>query len=240
MQDSEQPQRQQRSNGNTSPQRAGRSPVDPTSHPSSSGSRASKAQGPYTSYGSRQRTTSERGVSRPDRSSRSSSNYMSPRQLPSRGLWYSLIAGAIVGVLAILFNVVLTLSNSASFRAATNAANVGNVATSITFLLAGLACLNLFVIGVMLLIMGFIVGRLVVRRRFGFFAGVLAGALPSLVIFLERYIPNYPSNSPTSSATNALTLIVALVLILIAGILGGLVSLLGTWIATRRHPYYAS
>ena len=159
---------------------------------------------------------------------------MTSQQLPERGPQYAYIAGVIVGVLAILINVVLTLGNGEAFRRA--ASQGASVAFSTAASLAGLSFLNLLIIAVMLILMGFIVGRVAVRRRLAFIAGAIAGILASLAIFLERYIPNYPSNTPTSSATNLGTLIIALILILIAAILAGLVSLLGAWIATRRHP----
>lgn len=233
MQESEQPQNSPR-DGNTSSHRI---PIDSTGSTSNGGSRTSRAQGPYTSYASsRQRTASNPGVSRSSRSSRSTSNFTSPRQLPEHGPQYAYIAGAIVGILAILINVLLTLSNGAAFRRA--ASQGANVAFSTAASLAGLSFLNLLIIAVMLLVMGFIVGRVAVRRRLGFIAGAIAGILASFAIFLERYIPNYPSNTPTSSATNVATLIIALILIIIAAILAGLVSLFGAWIATRRHPYY--
>ncbi len=231
MQESEQPQksRRERQNGDTSSHRA---PVNPASTPSSGGSRA---QGPYTSYASsRQRTASNPGSSRSSRSSRPS--FTTSQQLPERDSQYAYIAGIIVGVLAILVNVILTLSNSVAFRQASSQGANATISTAAS--LAGLSFLNLLIIAVMLLVMGFIVGRVVVRRRLGFIAGAIAGILASLAIFLERYIPNYPGNTPTSSATNVGTLIIALILIIIAAILAGLVSLLGAWIATRRHPYY--
>lgn len=235
MQESEKPQ-QARRDGNTSSHRISN---DPMSNPSSGGSRTSQAHGPYTSYASsRQRTPSNPDLSRPSRTSRMNTNNTSPRGLPERGLWYAIIAGVIVGVLAILFNVVLTLSNAAAFRRA--ASQGANVAVSTAASLAGLSFLNLFTIAVMLLIMGFIVGRIAVRRRLGFIAGAVVGVFASLAIFLERYIPGYPSNTATSSATNVGTLIVSLLLIIIAAILAGLVSLFGAWIATRRHPYYVA
>ena len=232
MQESEQPQksRRERQNGNTSSHRV---PVNPASNPSSGGSRTSRAQGPYTSYASsHQRTASNPGSSRASRSSQSS--FMTSQQLPERGPQYAYIAGVIVGVLAILINVVLTLGNGEAFRRATSQG--ASVAFSTAASLAGLSFLNLLIITIMLIVMGFIVGRVAVRRRLAFIAGAIAGILASLAIFLERYIPNYPSNTPTSSATNLGTLIIALILILIAAILAGLVSLLGAWIATRRHP----
>ncbi|GAC1399593.1 MAG: hypothetical protein NVS4B12_06240 [Ktedonobacteraceae bacterium] len=156
--------------------------------------------------------------------------------LPERGLFYALIAGTVAGILDVLINIVITLSNTATYQ---RIASEGNSITLPTAsLTTSLLCLHLFIGLLIFGITGYIVGRIAVRRLLGFVAGILIGTIAYVASFLVRYIPNYPGNTATSSATNAATLGIALLFLLIAALIGGLVSLFGAWLATRRHPYY--
>jgi hypothetical protein len=59
-----------------------------------------------------------------------------------------------------------------------------------------------------------------------------------LGISIISYLPGYPGNASTPAFSP--TFILPLIIIaLFYGIVGGLISLLVTWITTRRHPYYA-
>jgi len=179
----------------------------------------------------------------PARASRTQSRQQ-PRQfartslLPERGLWYALIAGGIAGILDVLLNIAITLSNSATYQRVVSEGK--NITLSTATTVFGPLCLSLIIDVVIFAVTGYIVGRIAVRRRLGFLAGALIGALAYLISFLVRYIPNYPGNTATSGATNASTLSIALLFLLISAIIGGLISLFGTWLATRRHPYYTA
>ena len=158
--------------------------------------------------------------------------------VPERGLWYAGIAGIIAGILVMIVNIAITLSNTATYqRAASEGSSVTQATAGIE---TGLLCLNLFIELLIFGVTGYIVGRGVVQRRLGFLAGVIGGAIAYLASFLVRYIPNYPGNTATSGATNAATIGVVLIFVLISAILGGLISLFGTWLATRKHPYYTA
>jgi len=161
-----------------------------------------------------------------------------PLTLPERGLLYASIAGIIAGVLVMVVNIAITLSNTAAYQ---NAAREGSSISQTTAgVVTGLLCLNLFIELLIFGATGYLVGRFAIQRRLGFFAGAIGGALAYLASFLVRYIPNYPGNTATSGATNGATLGIALIFVLIAALLGGLISLLGAWLATRRHPYYTA
>jgi len=156
--------------------------------------------------------------------------------LPERGLWYAVIAGVLAGILDVCINIAITLLNTGTYQ---RIASEGNTVTLGTASLAtSLLCLNLFIELLIFGFTGYIIGRIVVQRSLGFIAGAVIGAIAYLASFLVRYIPNYPGNTVTSSATNAATLGIAVLFLLISAIIGGLVSLFGTWLATRRHPYY--
>ncbi len=158
--------------------------------------------------------------------------------LPERRLWYATIAGIVAGVLIMIITIALTLANTATYQ---RAASEGSSVTQGTAgIVTGLLCLNLFIELLIFGGAGYFVGRTVVQRRLGFLAGAIGGALAYLASFLVRYIPNYPGNTATSGATNAATLGFALLFVLVSAVIGGLISLLGAWLATRRHPYYTS
>jgi hypothetical protein len=105
--------------------------------------------------------------------------------------------------------------------------------------LAGLELLTVMLNLLAAFVVGWIVGRIAVRRRLGFLAGTLAGALFSLIIFLVSLLPGYPGNLAGNNARISTgTLVISFLFLCLWSIGGGLVSLLGTWIATVRHPHY--
>ncbi len=158
--------------------------------------------------------------------------------LPQRGLSYALIAGILAGVLDVLLNIAITLSNSAIYQQQIREGK--NITLNTATTIFGLLCLSLLLNIIIFAVTGYIVGKIAVRRRLGFLAGMLVGAISYLISFLTRYIPNYPGNTVTSGATNIATLAIALLFLLISALIGGLISLFGTWLATRKHPYYTA
>ena len=156
--------------------------------------------------------------------------------LPERGLWYAAIVGIIAGILVMIFNIAITLSNTATYQSAAHEGN--SISQTTAGIETGLLCLSLSIELLIFGVTGYIVGRIAVQRRLGFLAGAIGGAIAYLASFLVRYIPNYPGNTATSGATNAATIGITLIFVLVSALFGGLISLFGAWLATRRHPYY--
>lgn len=159
------------------------------------------------------------------------------------GLLYALIAGAVVGALTVLLNIAFTFLNTSTFQEAAKEIAANNLSSGIATTIAGLGCLNL-VIGIAGAgAAGYIIGKMVVLRRFGFYAGAIVGLIVYLGSFLVRYIPNYPGNlatSPTNAASAATGLLVSLIFLCVWGLIGGLLGYIGARIATRRNPYYVA
>ncbi|HLI08314.1 MAG TPA: YrzE family protein [Ktedonobacteraceae bacterium] len=163
-------------------------------------------------------------------------------RLPRHGLRTAILAGIIAGVLCIIQSIIITMANAstyAAFEKATQAA----VKNALAFTIFGIGLLTFFISMVIILVAGFIVGRAAVKRSYGFLAGFIAGILTYALSFLIQLIPNYPG---TKGANGSITgtgplvggIFITIIFVLIWGIVGGLVSLLGAWLATRRHPYY--
>ncbi len=163
-------------------------------------------------------------------------------RLPRHGLRTALLAGLIAGALCIIQSIILTLANASTYTAYDKATQA-TVKNALAFTIFGIGLLTFFISMLIILIAGFIVGRAAVKRSYGFLAGFIAGILTYALGFLIQYIPNYPG---TAGANGSVTgtgplvggLFITIIFVLIWGIVGGLVSLLGTWLATRRHPYY--
>ena len=164
-----------------------------------------------------------------------------PLHLSQDRIRNALIIGAIAGVFCVAQSIVITLSNASTYHAydITKDTAVKNALASTIF---GYAVLTFVISMVILGIAGFIAGKVVIQRRLGFLAGFLAGIITYAFSFITNYIPNYPGvqHTASSSASNGAIggFLVSLIFLLVWGIIGGLVSLLGAWLATRKHPYY--
>lgn len=159
--------------------------------------------------------------------------------LPHRGRYYAVLAGILAGVFTALLAIVLVLVFAATFQAARQQMATDQLTVKTALALAGVELLMLILSLLAAFVVGVIVGRIAVRRRLGFLAGALAGAVFSLLIFLVSLIPSYPGNlaSPGAPVTTG-SLVFAFLLLCLCSISGGLVSLLGTWVATVKHPHY--
>jgi hypothetical protein len=161
--------------------------------------------------------------------------------LPPHRFRNALIIGVIAGVFCVAQSIVITLSNTSTYHAFDIAKDTA-VKSALAFTIFGFAALTFFISLVILCIAGFIAGKVVVQRRLGFVAGFLAGFIVYATGFITNYIPNYPGVQHTASSTASNGAIggflVSLIFLLVWGIIGGLVSLLGAWLATRKHPYY--
>lgn len=161
--------------------------------------------------------------------------------LPRHCIGNALIIGVIAGVSCVAQSIVITLSNASTYHAYDITKDTA-VKSALAFTISGYAALTFFISLIILCIAGFIAGKIVVQRRLGFLAGFLAGIITYAFSFITNYIPNYPGVQHTASSTASNGAIggflVSLIFLLVWGIIGGLVSLLGAWLATRKHPYY--
>ncbi len=151
----------------------------------------------------------------------------------------SLVAGMLVAIISIVF----TLVNAPLYQQAASYAKHPNqmplnVASSIfgLFVLTGVIGLIIYFIA------GFIIGRVAVARRLGFYGGFVASAIAQIIGYIVEQIPNYPGSLNTGFGSNPLKagggIVAALIFLVVAGLIGGLLGWLGARIATRRHPHY--
>ena len=157
-------------------------------------------------------------------------------------LQYALNTGGIAGILTVLLHIVIVLSNASTFREASKEMAGNRLTVNTAFAVVGVQSLNFFVSLLIFFIAGFVVGKIVARRSLGFFAGALSGATLYIATFLVSFIPTYPGNTTLEGIGGAgivgSGIVISLVFLCIWSIIGGLVSLLGSWLATRKHPYY--
>ena len=168
-------------------------------------------------------------------------------ELPRNRLQNTLLAGLIAGVLCSIENIIIVFANTANYQQAATF-TAAKLPYSLALTLVGVACLTFFIGLLICLLAGFIIGKIAVQRRLGFLTGFIAGVLTYGISFLLNYIPNYPGHlasnnpgglsSPGNSGSIVSGIFVILLFYLIWGIVAGLVSLFGTWLATRHHPYY--
>lgn len=162
--------------------------------------------------------------------------------LPRHRFRNAVIIGALASVFCIAQSLAITLANASTYHAFDIAKDQA-VKNALAFTLFGYAALTFFISLLILLIAGFIAGKIVVQRRLGFLAGFVTGFIVYGAGFITNYIPNYPGVQHTASTTSGsgglvIASLIALIFFLVWGIIGGLVSLLGAWIATRKHPFY--
>ncbi len=161
-------------------------------------------------------------------------------QLPRGGLLNTLIIGAIVGVLCEAQSILIIYLNASTFDTVSRLKDKTPYPVALTAL--GINVLTFFIGLLLIFIGGFFVGRIAVQRRLGFVAGFIAGLVTYAITFILNYIPSFPGHYASSGSVNAggVTggIIATLIALLIWGVIGGLASLLGTWLATRHHPYY--
>lgn len=169
----------------------------------------------------------------------SSAPVQPPVALPHRGRYYAVLAGLLAGVFTALLTIVLVFIFATTFQAARQQIAVDRLTVRTALALAGVELLTIILSLLAGFVVGVIVGRIAVRRRLGFLAGALAGAVFSLLIFLVSLVPSYPGNLAGNGGTMTVgSLVFALLLVCLGSLVGGLVSLLGTWVATVKHPHY--
>jgi len=164
--------------------------------------------------------------------------------LPRYRFRNAVIIGVLASVFCIAQSLAITLANAPTYHAFDIAKDQA-VKNALAFTIFWFAVLTFFITLLILLITGFIAGKIVVQRRLGFLAGFITGLIVYGAGSITSLIPNYPGVQHTTSTTSGnggplIVLLIALVFFLVWGIIGGLVSLLGAWIATRKHPYYTA
>jgi hypothetical protein len=155
--------------------------------------------------------------------------------LPRNRLSIALIIGIVAGIVMALIYFLVPFLNAQAFQQAAELGVKMSYNTAVT--VTELRCVGIFLAVVICASVGYFTGKYAVQRRLGFLAGLIAGAIFSLGQTISGYIPNYPGSSATPPFSAAYIL-PFLLITLILGCLGGLISLLVTWMTTRRHPYY--
>lgn len=161
-----------------------------------------------------------------------------PAPLPRNGLQYALGIGIGGGLLTAIFSIAITVLNASTFQEAARLQD--KMPFSVAQTITGLNCLSYFLALLVCFAVGYIVGKVAVRRLFGFYAGALSGAITYLGGIVTQYIPNYPGHIASSSTAGAVAggILFLLVVLLVYAAIGGLLGLWGAWTVTRRHPYY--
>ncbi len=161
-----------------------------------------------------------------------------PGPLPEHGLIYAIGLGILTGIICTLLPVVIALINAPLYR---QAASEGekmsyNLAQTVT----GLACLGILLELTLCFGLGILLGRIAVKRWYGFISGALAGAVAYLGGLIPPLFPDFPTVVKGTARATTINGILGsfVVLTLIYAIVGGLIGLWGTWFATRKHPYY--
>ncbi|GAC1378063.1 MAG: hypothetical protein NVSMB33_01250 [Ktedonobacteraceae bacterium] len=151
-------------------------------------------------------------------------------------LRYALNTGMIAAIVSALLHIVIVLLNAATLRKASAEIVANKLTVNTALALLGTQGLNFFVNLLVCVVAGFVIGKIVARRRPGLLAGVLAGAILYIVIFLVSFIPFYPENTLVGGAgIGGGGIGISLIFLSTWSIIGGLGSLLGSWIATRKH-----
>jgi hypothetical protein len=180
----------------------------------------------------------------------------STSQLPRGRLKNAVITGVIAGFLCIAQSIIITFVNASTYKAYDTAYTAARHATganltqlqatenALAFTIFGYAVLTFIISLIILLVAGYIAGKIVVERRLAFLAGFIAGILDYGISFITRYIPSYPGNQTVATSSSSTVVVnsifIVIILFLVWGVIGGLVTLLGAWIASRKHPYYTS
>jgi hypothetical protein len=152
-------------------------------------------------------------------------------ELPRNRLRLALIIGIAGGLLMTLIHFLVPFLNAQSFHLAAVQGTKMSYNTAVT--VTSLNCLSIFLAIVICSFTGYFVGKYAVQRRLGFFAGLLAGGIYYLSSLAIGYLPGYPGNTTTPPFVPAYILFLLIITLFFGGI-----SLLVTWLTTRKHPYY--
>src|SRR5947209_452451 len=121
--------------------------------------------------------------------------------LPRHRFRNAMIIGVLASVFCIAQSLTITLANASTYHAFDIAKDQA-VKSALAFTIFGYAVLTFFITLLILVIAGFIAGKIVVQRRLGFLAGFITGLIVYGVGFITNYIPNYPGAQHTASNTS--------------------------------------
>jgi hypothetical protein len=162
-------------------------------------------------------------------------------QLPQNRFTKALIIGIVAGIIAALQGIIFTLANASLYHTVSTTPQ-DKLSLDLAEAIFGLFCLNLFISLLIYFIAGFVTGKAIVERKMGFLVGFVAAAVSFILSLIVQQIPGYPNARGTglSGGLSGLAggLLTILILLAISGVIGGFVSLVGAWLATRKHPYY--
>jgi hypothetical protein len=162
-------------------------------------------------------------------------------QLPHARGRKALIAGLFAGVIYEVARVTITLVNADLYRKGASYA-VTDMPAGLAFTLSLLGALGYAVAVVAFFIVGLIIGRISVHRRWAFIGGFIGGLLCCLVSSILQQIPSYPSATHTGFSGGLVGISGGFAVLIIYSLIGsvviGLICLFGAWLTTRRHPYY--
>ena len=158
--------------------------------------------------------------------------------LPRHKTGPAILTGVIGGVVSALFPLAITLANAGLYQEAVREGN--NMTVAVASTITGLSCLNSFVAMIIAGLVGFIAGKIAVRRMLAFYAGAIVGALYFILPTFLQYIPGVPGHVMDSTGTSFTIAGIGLdlVVLVIFALLGALLALLGGYVATSKHPYY--
>ncbi len=162
-------------------------------------------------------------------------------QLPQNRFTKALIIGIVAGIIAALQGIIFTLANASLYHTVSTTPQ-DKLSLDLAEAIFGLFCLTLFISLLIYFLAGFVTGKAMVERKWGFLVGFVAAAVSFILSLIVQQIPGYPNARGTGLSGGlfglAGGLLTILILLAISGVIGGLVGLVGAWLATRKHPYY--
>lgn len=165
--------------------------------------------------------------------------------LPAHGVRTALLYGIGAGLLALGIWAGMVYANASLYQEAGRLGN--NMSLEMAQTISGLNGIGIVINLILTFLVGFLVGRLAVRRMLGFLAGALTIAVVRIGGFLLNYVPGYPERLTTGQGAevhpdpNALLIgyLILIGFILFYCLVGGLIGLWGANTATKNHDYYA-
>ena len=156
--------------------------------------------------------------------------------LPRNGLTRAIVIGFVGGLVALAISIGIVVSNASLFNEGARLGNNMPIGVASSILKIQLASLGIDLI--IAFIVGMFVGWVAVKRWWGFLAGLAVEVVVQVGIFLAQYIPSYPGIIASKGSNWILGVLIGIVIALFWIVVAGLISLLGTRIVTRKHPYY--
>lgn len=153
----------------------------------------------------------------------------------------ALLAGLIAGIIYEASRITITLVNADLYRKGATY-TLTEMPAGLAATLSGLGFLGYAIAVVAFFLVGLIIGRVSVHRRWAFIGGLVGGLFCCVVGSILQQIPSWPSATHTGFSGGIAGISGGFAVLIIYSLLGsiamGLICLLGAWLTTRRHPYY--